>query len=250
MATLPKTTSGQPLTSDFDAVLFDWGGTLSLWADVVPAEMWRAGARAIRPADHDELARMLLVVENEFWQVAHEGGAASGTTHQMVAETIRRLGYDHSEDEVGACVAAYLSAWEATFAHADDAAEVLTELRASGVRTGLLSNTHWPRALHDAALERDGLLHLLDACVYSSELEVMKPHPLAFQALLDAVGVADPSRAVFVGDRPRDDISGAQAAGMRTVLIGGRPVPGYDVTPDATIEKLSELPGLLRAWSG
>ena len=31
----------------------------------------------------------------------------------------------------------------------------------------------------------------------------------------------DPADVVFVGDRPVDDISGAQAFGMRTILIGG-----------------------------
>lgn len=233
-----------------EAVLFDWGGTLSLWSPVTPADMWRVGARAIRPDDHDALADMLLAVENEFWQLAFEGGAASGTTRGMVEETIRRLDYDHSDEEIATLITAYLNAWEETFAHAEDAVETLTELRAAGIRTGLLSNTHWPRDLHDAALERDGLLHLLDACIYSCELEVMKPHPEAFRALLDALEVTDPARAVFVGDRPRDDISGAQASGMRAILVDGRPVPGFDVTPDATIEKLSELPGLLRSWSG
>ena len=233
-----------------EAVLFDWGGTLSEWVDVVPAEMWRAGAQALRPADHDLLAATLVEVEDEFWQSAFDGGARSGTTAELVAETIRRLGYDHTDDEVAACIAAYLAAWEATFAHAADAVPVLTELRRQGIRTGLLSNTHWPRDLHDGALEKDGLLHLLDARVYSSELPVMKPHPQAFQALLDAVGVSDPSRAVFVGDRPRDDISGAKAAGMRTVLISDRPVPKYDVEPDATVRNLSELLGFITLWKG
>lgn len=233
-----------------EAVLFDWGGTLSEWVDVVPAEMWRAGAQTLRPDDHELLAATLLEVENEFWQSAFEGGESSSTTALLVAETIRRLRYRHTDEEVAACIAAYLAAWEATFAHAPDAVAVLTELRSMGIRTGLLSNTHWPRDLHDSALEKDGLLHLLDARVYSSELPVMKPHPEAFQALLDAVGVSDPSRAVFVGDRPRDDISGAKAAGMRTVLISDRNVPKYDVEPDATVRNLSELMGFILAWRG
>ena len=42
---------------------------------------------------------------------------------------------------------------------------MLHDLRARGLRTGLLSNTHWPRHVHEEWLERDGLLHLLDARV-------------------------------------------------------------------------------------
>ena len=41
----------------------------------------------------------------------------------------------------------------------------------------------------------------------------MVPHPSVFLAALEALGVSDPTRAVFVGDRPLDDISGAKASG-------------------------------------
>jgi FMN phosphatase YigB (HAD superfamily) len=104
----------------------------------------------------------------------------------------------------------------------------------------LLSNTNWPRAWHDGVLAEDGLLDLLDATVYTSELPHMKPHPSAFQMLLDAVGVTA-DRAVFVGDRLHDDISGAQALGMRAVWLRNDSVPSYDVEPDAVISELSEL---------
>ena len=53
---------------------------------------------------------------------------------------------------------------------------------------------------------------------------------------------------MFVGDRPLDDIRGAQHAGLRTVL---RLVPGLPpgpVRPDATIHRLPELVDLLDAW--
>jgi putative hydrolase of the HAD superfamily len=75
----------------------------------------------------------------------------------------------------------------------------------------------------------------------------MKPHAEAFRALLDAVGVA-PAHAVFVGDRLRDDVSGAQALGMRTVHLVGRPVEGFDVVPDAELETLDGLVELVDGW--
>ena len=55
-------------------------------------------------------------------------------------------------------------------------------------------------------------------------------------------------RAVFVGDRPLDDIHGAQQAGMRAVLRPNPMVEGYDVTPDGVISSLPELLGLVDGW--
>ena len=76
-----------------------------------------------------------------------------------------------------------------------------------------------------------------------------KPHPSAFGAALDAVGVDDPARAVFVGDRPFDDISGARGVGMKAVLRANGSVPGYDVEPDAVIDRLPDVVDLVRRWS-
>ena len=66
--------------------------------------------------------------------------------------------------------------------------------------------------------------------------------------MLEGLGTADPRRAVFVGDRPYDDVWGAQQLGMRAVLRPNPLVPGYDVTPDATVEALPELLPLVNSW--
>ena len=116
------------------------------------------------------------------------------------------------EHALEAAALAYLEAWAPHIEHAADAAETLEALRAAGIRIAMLSNTHWPRDFHERFLARDGLAELIDARVYTSELAYMKPHPSAFAAALGAVGVRDPSRAVFVGDRPWDDIFGARRA--------------------------------------
>ena len=138
-------------------------------------------------------------------------------------------------DALEAAALAYLDAWAPHIEHDVEAASTLEALRAAGIRTAMLSNTHWPREYHERFLERDGLAHLLDARVYTCELDYMKPHPAAFEAALAAVGVSDPARAVFVGDRPWDDIFGAQRAGLRTALRTNPLVPPYDVAPDVEI---------------
>ena len=95
----------------------------------------------------------------------------------------------------------------------------------------MLSNTLWPRTEHERVFRRDGVAELIDAAVYTSEIEWTKPHPAAFRAVLDAIGGIAPEDAVFVGDRPWDDIPGASAVGMRAVLLPHSAIPAYQEGP-------------------
>lgn len=230
------------MTGSVEAVLFDWGGTLSEHVPVDLLDMWRAAARVLAPQDPEPLAAALLEAEQHWWSTCVAAGDRSGTTEELV----RSVAAETCVDVAGA-LRAYHDAWEVTVRHDPAAGPVLTALRARGLRTGLLSNTHWPRELHERWLADAGLLDLLDARVYSSDLGHMKPHPEAFRAVLQAVGVA-PERAVFVGDRLRDDVSGAQALGMRTVHLTGRPVELWDVVPDAELVTLDGLVELVDGW--
>jgi putative hydrolase of the HAD superfamily len=80
-------------------------------------------------------------------------------------------------------------------------------------------------------------------------MEYMKPHPSVFAAVLERLGIDDPSRAVYVGDRLYDDVWGAKQVGMRAVWVRNHHNDGFDVKPDGVIATLSDLPGLLGAWS-
>ena len=224
------------------AVLFDWGGTLSVHAPVDLLEMWRAAARVLAPDDPEPVAAALLAAEDRWWRESTEHGDRSGTTEELVRSVARETHLD-----VASALDAYHGAWEPTVEHDPHAGEALRALRERGLRTGLLSNTHWPRSLHERWLAEAGLLELLDARVYTSDLRHLKPHPEAFGALLHALRV-EPSQAVFVGDRPRDDVWGAQRVGMRTVLLTGRPVPAHDVVPDAELPDLAGLVEVVDRW--
>ena len=225
------------------AVLFDWGGTLSRHVDVDLLQMWRAAALVLAPQDPEPVAAALLAAELDWWRTSVEAGDRSGTTEQLVRSVATETHLD-----VEGALAAYHGAWSMTVEHDPAAGEVLAGLRARGIRTGLLSNTHWPRALHDRWLAEAGLLELLDVRLYTSEMAHLKPHPEAFRALLAAVGVGA-ADAVFVGDRPRDDVSGAQGVGMRAVLMAGRPVEAWPVVPDAELVTLDGLLEIVDAWS-
>ncbi|MEY2404768.1 MAG: putative hydrolase of the superfamily [Acidimicrobiaceae bacterium] len=226
-----------------EAVVFDWGGTLTAGSTIVTLDLedvWRASARRLDPDRVEELTAALFAAERHFWERTTTT-LESGTLADLLLAASQEVGLDVTDALLEEAATHHLDAWTPHIEHDPDAAAVLTELRERGLRTALLSNTHWPRAFHEHFLERDGLAALLDARLYSSELHHMKPHPSAFIAALDAVGVSDPANAVFVGDRPYDDISGAKAVGMHTVLRANPYVPAFDVEPDAVIDGLLDL---------
>jgi len=231
-----------------DAVIFDWGGTLSVFVEAELVDAWRLVARHLAPEREDEVTEVLVAVEEEFWATTatHQ---RSATLAQLLAAASERLGLDTAEALLEEAATHHLDAWTPHIRHDPDAQPTLEALRDRGIRLALLSNSHWPRPFHEHFLERDGLAQLIDARLYTSEMPFQKPHPSAFLTALDAVGVDDPARAVFVGDRPFDDISGAQGVGMKAVLRATSAVPGYDVEPDAVIDGLPEIVDLVKRWS-
>ena len=224
-----------------DAVVFDWGGTLAEFVPVEMLDVWELAASHLAPDAPDEMVRHLVEVEDAFWATTatHQ---RSSTLADLLAEASRRLGLDVTDAVLEEAATHHLDAWTPHIRHDPEAGPTLRALRKRGCRIGLLSNTHWPRTFHEHFLERDGLAGLIDARLYTSELEYQKPHPSAFEAALAAVGVDDPSRAVFVGDRPWDDIVGAKGVGMAAVLRRNPLVDDHDdARPDLVIERLADL---------
>lgn len=231
-----------------EAVVFDWGGTLTPWHDIDLVEQWSAYAVAYDPTDSG-LAARLATAEVSLWreQQASRGANGTGTLDHVFAS----CGVDTAQERHGIALAAYLQAWAPHTLADPDARPLLEALRAAGLRIGVLSNTLWPRWHHEAVFSRDGLAPLIDAAVYSSEIPVAKPHLDAFRAAIDAVE-STPERTVFVGDRPWDDVHGAQQAGMRAILIPhsrlGDQAVDVDVIPDAIVARLGDVLGVVLDW--
>ncbi|MGH8773871.1 MAG: HAD family hydrolase [Jiangellaceae bacterium] len=227
-----------------DAVIFDWGGTLTPWHTVDLAEQWRAYARIVAPDEVDAVALALLTADEEAWEAArlHQQSA----TFADVVSTAR-VPYDAE------AVRALREFWEPHTFTDLDVPDLFAGLRERGIRVGVLSNTIWPRAWHEEVFARDGVLDLVDGAVYTSEIAHTKPHAEAFRAAMAAVRVTDPARCVFVGDRPYDDISGAHSVGMRAVLVPHSQIPAdqqmpVDVAPDAIIDRLIDLLAHVDSW--
>jgi putative hydrolase of the HAD superfamily len=224
-----------------EAVIFDWGGTLTPWHTIDHVALWQAVCLPHFPADHTQRASAAYAAEMAAWKLVQSDRRSS-----TIFSVLERAGIEPTP----ALVATYLAEWEPHTFTDPAAIATLRALRALDIKIGVLSNTLWPRDWHDDVFRRDGLIDLIDGAVYSSEIDWAKPHPEAFGAAMAAVGATDPGRCVFVGDRPWDDIHGAKSVGMRAVLVPHSQVPSFEETrPDAVISDLSELPTLIRSWS-
>jgi putative hydrolase of the HAD superfamily len=223
------------------AVIFDWGGTLTPWHSINQEQLWQTICEPhFEVAEAATHAAALHAAEQELWEASRS---------EQRSATMDRLFELAGVVPTEQLLASYVKAWEPHTFTDPDVLGVMGSLRERGVRVGVLSNTMWPRSWHEDVFRRDGVLDLIDAAVYSSEIDWTKPHREAFAAAMGAVGVSDPASCVFVGDRPYDDVHGAQSAGMRAVLVPNSDVPAFDgAVPDAIITSLTELGPLLESW--
>ena len=240
-----------------DAVIFDWGGTLTPWHTVDLARQWHVWAEHYAshesedgtPQDPAALARRMVTAEATAWRRLRQDGSSARLTEVLQAVGIR-------EDHPGyaGAQAAYEEFWEPHTIVDPQVPALLAGLRERGIRTGVLSNTIWSREYHERVFARDGVLELIDGAVYTSEIPYVKPHPAAFEAAMSAVGCTVAGRCVYVGDRPFEDVFGAQRAGMRAVLVPHSDIPQaqqvpVEVSPDAVVHELREVLDVVDGWN-
>ncbi|TMB72028.1 MAG: HAD family hydrolase [Chloroflexi bacterium] len=137
--------------------------------------------------------------------------------------------------------------WEMAMTPIPDVFEVLTALK-TRYRLGVISNTvgSGDAELADA-LEKAGILGLIDAMVTSRDFGKAKPDPAIYVEGARRLGVPL-DETVMVGDRLDTDVAGALNAGIAGVWLrhpGAIPIPGIE--PTHVIDRLGELPGWLDA---
>ena len=141
-----------PVGDPIEAVIFDWGGTLTPWHTVdFHAECAgpRPGGRA-RPTPDDHEQR--LHARRRAWC----GARSRDQQHERHGRRHlrRRPGSTHDE----ALLTAYREFWEPHTYTDPDVPPLFEALRAEGIKVGVLSNTVWPRAWHEDIFVRDGVL--------------------------------------------------------------------------------------------
>jgi putative hydrolase of the HAD superfamily len=121
-----------------------------------------------------------------------------------------------------------------------DAGDVLLALRARGWRTAVLTNGI--PSVQAAKVRALGLHELVDHVLYADEhAPGGKPAADVFLAALNRLEVA-PQNAVMVGDDRVNDIEGARAVGMRTILLARGERPQHDGGADLVVQELTDLP--------
>ena len=109
----------------------------------------------------------------------------------------------------------------------DDTLPTLERLRAGGWRHVILSN-HVPEL--PGLVAGLGLSGLIENVLSSATTGYEKPNPRAFEIALSQSG--NPSERWMIGDNPIADVAGAEAAGIRAVLVRSEPREDCLYAPD------------------
>src|SRR5215218_5205014 len=93
-----------------EAVIFDWGGTLSIYADIDMEDMWRLAARHLAPDREDELTARLVEVEAESWARVRTD-QVSTRLPELLAAASDALGLDVAEAVLEEAATHHLDSW-------------------------------------------------------------------------------------------------------------------------------------------
>jgi phosphoglycolate phosphatase len=124
--------------------------------------------------------------------------------------------------------------------------EGLDQLLADGFRLGCVTNKAEQFTL--PLLRDKGILDSFALVVAGDTLDRKKPDPAPLLYAASTLGV-DPDESLMVGDS-RSDVTAARAAGFRIVCMSYGYNHGADIrdeNPDAVLDRLDQLPGLLQA---
>lgn len=260
-------TSGNPAETPVEAIFFDLGGTLFSYRVLLagtPVLLKSFAARLGADATESELAAVYL--EGSSLAFARHGSRAyylhRDIFHEGFAHFARRVAGEGAlgEEDVADFIEwAYVQMRDWMIDNCvlrDECLEVLGALRDRGYSLSVVSNID-EDFLHPM-IDRFGLAPFLHHWSSSEEARSCKPDRAFFEMALRKAGV-EAERVLFVGDSPEHDIAGANALGMRTVLIAEDDVapPGQQGGVDEAllratwdIRDLRELLPILRALPG
>jgi HAD superfamily hydrolase (TIGR01662 family) len=218
--------------AELRAVLFDVDFTLARpGPELGPEGYVRAGERhglRLDPTRYEAARDAALVDLRRHPELEHDDEIWFRFTERIV----RGMGGD--ADSAYACAVEITRGWERheNFQLYDDVPAALADLRAAGLRIGLVSNS--ARDVGDFA-RHHGLD--VDAGISSFHHGHTKPHASIFRAVLELLEV-EPAEAAMVGDTIADDVEGALAVGMRAILLDRE---AFHLDFEPRIETLNEL---------
>jgi len=192
-------------------------------------------------ADEDDLERLLFAP----WRADYQRRYETQREAEWAPHLERLLAATGARALPRELLAAWFAPYGAALRASEDAVPTLAALRAMGLRLGLVSNVALPGELYRERLAAWGIAGQLETMRFSLDSGSRKPAPRMVEEALEMLG-ASPSQAVMVGDRKKSDVAVGRAAGTRTVWL--RSAFGEGPEPDATIDRLADLPALLASW--
>ena len=123
-----------------------------------------------------------------------------------------------------------------------DAKVAIEELKASGLKIGLVANQ--PKSAVDS-LKRDGIFDLVDFLGISAVVGLEKPDPRIFELALAELGTTG-AQTIHIGNRIDTDVIPAKSLGFKTVWIlrgEANPTPSEEdlKVPDIVAKNLTNL---------
>ena len=200
------------LTDGAAAVVFDFFGTLT---PVSPDQVWASNARRLAAALGVPADALVTALDESF---PERITGALGNVRETLQVLAGRLGAQPSSDQLAEASRVRREVQESMFELRPEALPVIRQLRAAGLKVGLLSDC--TSELPDA-WARLPLAALVDAPVFSCVERMRKPDPRLFRTVAANLR-AEPSECLYVGDGGGRELTGASDAGMRAVLLAGQ----------------------------
>jgi putative hydrolase of the HAD superfamily len=198
----------------YDAVLFDFGGVLT-------TPVWDSFAAFCRDEGLDpDAVKNLFRKDPEALQDLRGLETGELTEDEFERKFGARLGLENHERLIDSMFSGMKPM--------DSMVRAVRELRASPLKTGLVSNS-WSVDHYD----RDLLAELFDDAVISAEVGMHKPQPEIYLLAAERISVS-PEGCLFVDDL-RENCEGAEAVGMTAIRHR---------EPAETIVRLQELTGV------
>lgn len=194
--------------SDFDAVLFDFGGvfTASPFGAIEQAER-RHGAAS------GELREIVFGAydrdDDHPWHRLERGEIELGRARDEIIELGRSAGFEIDPIQL-------LIEGMGSHDPREDLIDLVRRIRADGVRTALVTNN--VREFGDGWRRLVPVAELFDEVVDSSAEGCRKPDPAIFDLALARVGGVPAKRAVFLDDF-HGNIAAARALGIESILV-------------------------------
>jgi putative hydrolase of the HAD superfamily len=240
---------------NLEAVIFDYGHTLIHFDERPHAQLVDAYEK-INHLLADKLQREVpaaqILIENVSRAVDDEiqKDYATGREEEVEIASIygsalRRLGIELDLDVIEQVMEMEQEGWLNSVHVGPDVVPTLEELRGLGLRLGVVSNAAYRPRLMLQQLAALGLRDYFDSVTFSSEVGLRKPHPTIYLDALRKLNV-DAPRALFVGDRMREDVEGPKKLGMRAVLTREWRQEEDPGNADFVIARLGELLPIVR----